>query len=349
MFQDSRIFTQIQRSHRLYESSKPLISSGFEGWAALPWVTRPWNSIISLQPHAPRVNRRLIITHQPQLQILFTSLPNHSNPRHISRRLSTSTFPPFSTQLNFRLAHHRTTSQSIFIQSNILPIVSDILQLKKLDSPHHLYRSSPYRFIKQESKRSPTWTSLYSIRFTPHKLTLPGRTSQWPAFPSFPGLLASSLRLALSSCSSSVSWIVELRVQPHPGLRSPDLRFPRLLRESKATLNLEPPTTVTTRPPRARQLVINLAYHHLRIVDEADTHLLYHAAIPPYRELQQALPMMQFYFEETHYRFEGWVDVSQVAFDLVQEVDEGQNTRQITIELVNWKSPTYKIMNWWKS
>ncbi|KAH7145045.1 hypothetical protein DER46DRAFT_87578 [Fusarium sp. MPI-SDFR-AT-0072] len=193
-------------------------------------------------------------------------------------------YSPFSTKLNFRLAHHPTTSQSIFIQSNILPIVSDILQLKKLDNLHRLYHSSPYHFIKQGTKRSPTWTSLYSIRFTPHKLTLPGRTSQWPAFPSFPGLLASSLRLALSSCSSSVSWVVELRVQPHPDLRSPDLRSLRFLKESNAMLNLEPSTTVTIRPPGTRQLVINLAYHHLRIVDDADTHLLHHAATPPNTE-----------------------------------------------------------------
>lgn len=58
--QHTRRFNQIQRIHRVDEVSKPMISPDFEACALL-WVIRPWNSIISLQPHAPRINRSLIL------------------------------------------------------------------------------------------------------------------------------------------------------------------------------------------------------------------------------------------------------------------------------------------------
>lgn len=47
-----------------------------------------------------------------------------------------------------------------------------------------------------------------------------------PSFASFPGLLASWLWLVLSSCSPSVSWVVDVRhvrLQQHQDLRAKDL------------------------------------------------------------------------------------------------------------------------------
>lgn len=101
-------------------------------------------------------------------------------------------------------------------------------------------------------------------------------------------------------------------------------------------------------PPRARKLATNLAYHHPHIADDADIHPLDHAATPQMPRIAPGIAYDVVLFEETHYMLGGRVDIGQVPIGLDQEADEAQETRRITVKLVQWMNSAHKTMNWVK-
>lgn len=107
-----------------------------------------------------------------------------------------------------------------------------------------------------------------------------------------------------------------------------------------------PPTNVPLEPPRTRKLSTNPVYHHLHIADDADIHLLDHAATPQMPRIAPGIAYDVVLFEETHSMLGDRVDISQVAIGLDQEADEGQETRHITVELVQWMNSAHKTMDW---
>lgn len=87
-------------------------------------------------------------------------------------------------------------------------------------------------------------------------------------------------------------------------------------------------------------------YHHLHIADDADIHLLDHAATPQMPRIAPGIAYDVVLFEETHSMLGDRVDISQVAIGLDQEAHEGQETRHITVELVQWMNSAHKTMDW---